>query len=71
MEKAIALESNPFVGRKEEQLGFLGCEHRYILYYSTKIKAIKIIYFIDEKNEVVYITDFFSCESDENKISSR
>jgi plasmid stabilization system protein ParE len=71
LEKAIALEANPFIGRKEDNLEFLGCGHRYILYYYTKTKAIKIIYFIDEKNEIVYVTDFFPCESDENKISSR
>lgn len=71
LDMAVALESNPFIGRKEDNLEFLECEHRYILYNYTKIKAIKIIYFIDEKNKTVYITDFFPCESDENRISSR
>ena len=71
LEKAISLELNPFVGRKEDSLEFLGCGHRFILYYYTKIKSIKIIYFVDEKAKVVFITDFFPCESDENKISGR
>ena len=69
--KAIALESNPLIGRIEENLKFLGREHRYILYYYTQIKAIKIIYFVDKATKVIYITDFFPCESDESKISSR
>ncbi len=71
LEKAIALESNPFIGIKEENLEFLGYGHRYILYYYTRVKAIKIIYFIDEERKIVYITDFFPCERDENKISER
>lgn len=69
--KSIALESNPSIGRIEENLRFLGRKHRYILYFYTKIKAIKIIYFVDEASKVVYVTDFFPCESDEIRISGR
>lgn len=47
LEKAIVLEMNPFIGRIEVNLKFLGREHRYILYYYTLVKAIKIIYFVD------------------------
>ena len=71
LEKAIALESNPFIGRIEENLKFLGREHRYILYYYTQIKAIKIIYFVDEISKAVYVTDFFPCKGDESRISNR
>jgi len=71
LEYTIALEENPLIGRKEENLKFLGRQHRYILYYYTKIKAIKIIYFINETAKVVYVTDFFPCENDESSISSR
>ena len=69
--KAIALENNPGIGRIEENLRPLGRMHRYILYYYTPRKAIKIIYFINEQERTVYVTDFFPCESDENKISKR
>jgi plasmid stabilization system protein ParE len=69
--KVIALENNPLIGRVEENLKFLGRKHRYILYYYTQIKAIKIIYFVDEVSKVVFVTDFFPCESNESKISSR
>ena len=71
LEKAIALENNPGIGRIEENLRPLGKMHRYILYYYTQRKAIKIIYFINEQERTVYVTDFFPCESDENKISKR
>jgi plasmid stabilization system protein ParE len=69
--KAIALENNPLIGRIEENLKFLGRQHRYILYYYTYIKAIKIIYFVNEASKIVYVTDFFPCESNEKRISSR
>ena len=68
---AITLENIPSRGRIEEKLRFLGREHRFIIYYYTPRKAIKIIYFIDEPNKIVYVTDFFPCENDENKISDR
>lgn len=71
LEKAIALENNPGIGRIEENLRPLGRMHRYILYYYTPRKAIKITYFINEQERTVYVTDFFPCESDENKISKR
>jgi hypothetical protein len=71
LEKAIALENNPGIGRIEENLRPLGRRHRYILYYYTSRKAIKIIYFIKEQERTVYVTDFFPCESDENKINRR
>lgn len=68
---AISLETNPLIGRIEENLRSLGKEHRFILYYYTSRNAIKIIYFTDEEDKVVYITDFFLCESDDNIISDR
>lgn len=68
---AITLEKNPSRGRIEENLKILGRNHRFILYYYTPRKAIKIIYFIDVLNKTVYVTDFFPCKSDENKISGR
>ena len=71
LELAITLEKNPSRGRIEENLRFLGRNHRFILYYYTSRKAIKIIYFVDEQAKTVYVTDFFPCESDENKISDR
>jgi hypothetical protein len=71
LNEAISLESNPTRGRIEEKLSFLDRTHRFILYYYTKRKAIKIIYFIDEPAKTVYVTDLFPCESDDEKIKSR
>ena len=71
LELVIGLEDNPTIGRIEENLRSFGREHRYVLYYYTTRKAIKIIYFINEQEKTVYVTDFFPCESDEIKISKR
>lgn len=71
LEFAISLEKNPTRGRIVEKLSNLEKDHRYILYYYTQTKAIKIIYFIDELEKIVYITDFFPCESNEKKIEER
>ena len=71
IEQATSLESNPSRGRIEEYLRFLGKEHRYLLYYYTSRKAIKIIYFVDESAKTVYVTDFFPCEMSEKKIRKR
>lgn len=71
LELAISLRTNPFIGRIEESLQFLRKGHRYVLYFYTKIKAIKVIYFINESLKVIYITDFFPCESNELRIKNR
>jgi len=34
-------------------------EFRFILFRETKHFELKIIYFIEENKEVVYVTDFF------------
>jgi mRNA-degrading endonuclease RelE of RelBE toxin-antitoxin system len=71
IELAISLEINPSRGSVEKNLKSLGKNHRFILYYYTSRNAIKIIYFTDEENKVVYVTDFFPCENDDKKISKR
>jgi hypothetical protein len=67
LNEAISLDTNSSRGCIEEKLRFLDRGHRFILYYYTKRKAIKIIYFIDEPAKTVYVTDFFPCESDDKK----
>lgn len=71
LEQTDVLENNPFIGRKEDNLKYLGKDYRFILYYYTNLKAIKIIYFVDEEMRVVYITDFFPCYSDPMMIEKR
>lgn len=68
---AISLETDPHRGTIEESLKVFGKNHRFILYFYTPRKAIKIIYFIDEFKEVVYVTDFFPCQMNDMKINKR
>lgn len=66
-----SLEILPDRGSLELTLQHLQKEHRYLLYQSTSGSTIKIIYFLDKKREVVYVTDFFPTEMDEKKIKDR
>ncbi len=58
-------------GSVEEKLARRKKSYRYILYKRTSRANVKIIYFVDEKNKTVYITDFFPTEKDTKKIASR
>ncbi len=71
LDLAISLEIDPQRGTPEENLEPLGKHHKFLLYYYTPRKAIKIIYFIDEPQKVVYVTDFFPCQMNDKRISKR
>lgn len=68
---ALSLEYLPSRGREVDELTFLGTGHKYLLYQITKRKAVRIIYFIDEEQAIVYVTDFFPTEMDPESISGR
>ena len=68
---AHSLKTLPERGQLELALQHLEKEHRYLLYNSTSRSTIKIIYFLDKKRDVVYITDFFPTEMNEMKIKDR
>jgi len=71
LEMAMSLQQNPGRGSHERKLDFLGREHRFLLYNVTSRKQVKIIYFIDKANRIVYVTDFFATQMDDKKISKR
>ena len=66
-----SLETFPERGQLELTLQHLKKEHRYLLYHSTSKNTIKVIYFLDKKRNIVYVTDFFPTEKDPKKISAR
>lgn len=66
-----SLKFLPERGQLELSLQYLNKEHRYLLYKSTSRTTIKVIYFVDKKRGVVYVTDFFPTEMDEKKIKDR
>lgn len=64
LELAQSLSYTPNKGRLEEALSYLGENHQFIVYPITHRKTVKIIYFVDEDTETVYVTDFFPTEMD-------
>lgn len=67
--KVESLETFPERGVIEPQLKNKSKGHRYTVFKYTSRKTIKIIYLIDRKNQVVYITD--SSNRNESNKSSR
>lgn len=70
LKAAGALDKQPSRGRKEKYLEEAREEFRFILHKETKHFEIKIIYYIDEISETVYITDFFPTKMNPQKIST-
>lgn len=68
---AMSLDQNPKRGSDERRLAFLDKGHRFLLYKITSRKQVKIIYFVDELNKTVYVTDFFPTKMDDKRISKR
>jgi len=63
------LSKNPGRGRKEKYLEEAKEEFRFILYKETKHFEITIIYYINEGENTVYVTDFFPTKMDPQKIT--
>ena len=66
---ALSLDNNPYRGRIENQLEYLNKSHRFLVYFITNRKTVKIIYFVE--NNIVYVTDFFTTEMDPDRIKKR
>ena len=68
---AMKLANFPERGQLEETLGSSPKDYRYILYQASPGQVIKIIYFIDKPNRVVYVTDFFPTRMENERIRRR
>ena len=62
------LDRKPDRGRKEKYLEEAKEKFRFILHKETKHFEIKIIYFINESEKTVYVTDFFPTKMNPQKI---
>ncbi|UZO82363.1 hypothetical protein NBT05_07775 [Aquimarina sp. ERC-38] len=71
MKLAMSLAVNPQRGILEEDLASFNKEFRSILYPITKRNTVKIIYFINEFTQKVYITDFFATVMNPDKKRKR
>ena len=63
------LDKKPDRGRKEKYLEEAKEDFKFILYKETKHFEIKIIYYINEDEDTVYITDFFPTKMNPQRIS--
>lgn len=68
---AQGLNHHPHRGAKEKWLSGLKRVYRFILFNRTKRADIKIIYYIQESEGKVYVTDFFPTEMDAAEIAER
>ena len=71
LEFPTKLKSQPFIGKIELNLANRKNNYRFLLYKRTQIATVKIIYYIDETDNTIYITDYFPCEMYEQKIRKR
>ena len=65
------LSKTPNRGTFEKTLLQKSQKFKYILYKRANYAEIKVIYFIDEENRKVYITDFFPTEMNPIKLKDR
>lgn len=71
IEIAEGLKFLPSRGKLETKLSNKNELFRFILYKRTNSATIKIIYYISEAEQVVYITDYFPTEMVDTKIKYR
>ena len=68
---AQGLNYHPHRGAKEKWLLSLERDYRFILFNRTKRAETKIIYYIQEIEGKVYMTDFFPTEKDAARLKER
>ncbi len=66
-----SLHKQPKRGALEPRLIDRGKEYRFILFKRVPRAEIKIMYYMDDDKKVVYVTDFFPTELNDQKISDR
>lgn len=69
--KTKSLCQLPKRGTLEHRLIDRDKTYRFILFKRIPHAEIKILYYLDELKKVVYVTDFFPTEKDDNKIADR
>lgn len=68
---ASTLDKKPNRGRKEKYLQEAKEAFKFVLHKETKHFEIKIIYYINEDEGIVYITDFFPTKMNPQRISDK
>lgn len=65
---AATLDKNPDRGRNEDYLRASKELFKFILFKETRHFELKIIYYISEPNDAVYVTDFFPTKMNPQRI---
>jgi hypothetical protein len=65
------LKEFPLLGKVEPNLAQRHEVYRFLLFERTKRTTVKIIYYVDEQTQTIYLTDFFPCEMSEGRIGKR
>ncbi|MFD2037593.1 type II toxin-antitoxin system RelE/ParE family toxin [Belliella marina] len=68
IEKASTLKNHPSRGSLEKYLAAFKQGFRFILFKENRDFELKIVYFIDETENTVYITDFFPTKMHPKKL---
>jgi len=71
LEIPFSLKTLPNRGKLENSLLGRKKNFRFILYKRNSSSTIKIIYYVDEKANTVFITDYFPTEMTNTKIKNR
>lgn len=70
MGQVFSLESNPNRGSVEKYLRKDSRVFRYILFRETKLFELKIVFFIQDQSNKVFVTDFFPTKMNPTRIKS-
>jgi plasmid stabilization system protein ParE len=66
-----SLSSFPYIGKLENDLINVSKQYRFILYNRTPTEKIKLIYFVNEIEQTVYVVDYFPCKMNPLKMEKR
>jgi mRNA-degrading endonuclease RelE of RelBE toxin-antitoxin system len=64
LEYPNVLSNFPLLGKTEPALAHRPEDYRFIIYERTAQATVKIIYYVDDEQKSIYLTDFFPCEMD-------
>lgn len=70
IDQVYSLQSNPHRGSIENFLKKGSKIYRYILFRETRYFELKIVYFIDDQVDQVFVTDFFPTKMNPTRIKS-
>lgn len=62
LDTPLVLIENPYLGSLELGLEEREPDYRFLLFKRSNRATVKIVYYVDDSQETIYITDFFPTE---------